>query len=103
VTGVVAGAVGGTIRALLIADTLASIVARYAAVPGWFIGVVLAVFVALATLVSAGAGAALAFAGVRLSRLRARSGSSATSESRDRAKRGGEAQAAEAGRAERDN
>jgi len=69
-TGLVSGAVGGTIRALLIADSLRGIVARYAAVPDWFITATLGVFVVLAVLLSAAGGAALAFAGVRLSRAR---------------------------------
>jgi hypothetical protein len=73
-TGILSGAVGGTIRALLIADALRLIVARYAAVPDWFIAVALGVFVALSTVVSAAGGAALAFGGVRLAKLsRARS------------------------------
>lgn len=66
ITGLVAGAIGGAIRALLIADSVKVIVARYAAVPDAFIGVALAVFVLLATAVSAAGGAAVAFAGVRL-------------------------------------
>lgn len=66
--GLVSGAAGGTIRALLIADGLRDIVGRYAAVPDWFIAVVLAVFVALSVAASAAGGAALGFAGVRLAR-----------------------------------
>jgi hypothetical protein len=68
-TGILSGAVGGTIRALLIADALRLIVARYAAVPDWFIAVTLGVFVALSTVVSAAGGAALAFVGVRFRRI----------------------------------
>lgn len=66
--GILSGAAGGTIRALLVADALRQIVARYAAVPDWFIAVALGVFVALSTVVSAAGGAALAFGGVRLAR-----------------------------------
>ena len=66
--GILSGAAGGSIRALLIADALGQIVARYAAVPDWFIAAVLGVFVALSTLVSGAGGAALAFGGVRLSK-----------------------------------
>ncbi|OLC52564.1 MAG: hypothetical protein AUH85_16825 [Chloroflexi bacterium 13_1_40CM_4_68_4] len=67
-TGLISGAAGGAIRALLIAGALREIVSRYAAVPDWFIAVVLGVFVVLATGVSAAGGAALAFAGVRVAK-----------------------------------
>jgi hypothetical protein len=67
--GMLSGAAGGTIRALLIADALRQIVARYAAVPDWFIALALGVFVALSTLASAAGGAALAFGGVRLRKI----------------------------------
>ena len=66
--GMVAGVVGGTLRALLIADAVRDAIARNAVVPEWFIGAVLAVFVMLSAVVSVLAGAALAFAGTRLSR-----------------------------------
>src|SRR5713101_9970450 len=65
-TGVIAGLVGGAVRAFLIADAVGDIVARYAAVPDWFVPTALAIFVALAAVVSAIGGAALAFAGVRI-------------------------------------
>jgi hypothetical protein len=71
-TGAVAGLVGGTVRAFLIAGAVGDIVDRYAAVPEWFVPAVLVVFVALAVLVSAVGGAVLAFAGVRIRRSRAR-------------------------------
>jgi hypothetical protein len=66
--GVAAGLVGGSIRAWLIADAVRDAIARFAEVPDWFVSIVLIVFVALSLLVSAAGGAALAFAGVRLSR-----------------------------------
>ncbi len=66
--GVAAGLIGGSIRALLIADVVRDAIARYADVPNWFVLMVLIVFVALSVLASAAGGAALAFAGVRLSR-----------------------------------
>ena len=78
-TGVFAGLVGGALRAAIISDALRDAVSRYAAVPDWFFTGVLAGFVVLAVVVSAAGGAAVAFAGVRIRR--ARSGSSATSES----------------------
>ena len=65
--GVTAGLIGGSIRAWLIADAVREAIARYAEVPDWFVLMVLIVFVALSVLVSAAGGAALAFAGVRLS------------------------------------
>ena len=67
-TGVLAGLVGGALRALIISGAVADLVARYAAVPDWFIAVTLGVFVALSTVVSAAGGAALAFGGVRLAK-----------------------------------
>jgi hypothetical protein len=74
-TGVFAGAVGGSVRAWIIADAVRDIVARYAAVPDPFVPASLAVFVGLAAVVSAVGGAAIAFAGVRIRKLsRARSG-----------------------------
>jgi hypothetical protein len=68
IVGVAAGLIGGSIRAALIADAVRDAISRYAEVPEWFIVSVLVVFVAMSALVSAAAGAALAFAGVRLSR-----------------------------------
>ena len=67
-TGVVAGLVGGTVRAWLIAGAVRDIVERYAAVPDWFVPAVLAAYVALAGIASAVGGAAIAFAGVRIAR-----------------------------------
>jgi len=69
ITGFLAGMIGGTVRAVIIADVVADAVARYATVPLWFVPLVLAVFVVGATVVSAVAGAALAFLGVRLERV----------------------------------
>lgn len=68
VVGASAGLIGGGIRAWLIADPVRDAITRYADVPEWFVLAVLVVFVALSLLVSAVGGAALAFAGVRVSR-----------------------------------
>lgn len=68
IVGVVAGLVGGTLRAVIIRDALADAVGRYAAVPEWFVPAALAAFVMLSAGVSALGGAAVAFAGVRVSR-----------------------------------
>jgi hypothetical protein len=68
IVGVGAGLIGGSIRAWLIADAVRDAIARYADVPEWFVTIVLVVFVAFSVLVSAASGAAVAFAGVRLSR-----------------------------------
>ncbi len=67
-TGVVAGLVGGTVRAIIIGGVVADLVARYAAVPDWFVPAALGVFVVLACAVSAAGGGALAWTGRRLSR-----------------------------------
>src|SRR5207244_1080499 len=53
---------------LLVAGPVADLVARYAAVPDWFVPGVLAVFVALSCVASAVGGGALAWTGRRLSR-----------------------------------
>ncbi len=68
IVGVAAGLIGGTIRAWLIADAVRDAIASYADVPEGFVVIVLIVFVALSVLVSAAGGAALVFAGVRVSR-----------------------------------
>jgi hypothetical protein len=68
IVGIAAGLIGGSIRAWLIADPVRDAIASYADVPEWFVWVVLIAFVVLAVLVSAAGGAALAFAGVRVSR-----------------------------------
>lgn len=68
ITGVFAGLVGGTVRALIISGAVAVLVARYAAVPDWFVTVALGVFVALSCAASAAGGGALAWTGRRLSR-----------------------------------
>ena len=73
-TGAAAGLVGGTVRAWLIAEPVRDIVARYAAVPEWFLPIALALFVALSAVVSAIGGAAIAFIGVRVRRSRATRG-----------------------------
>jgi hypothetical protein len=67
--GLVAGLVGGALRAWLIADAVRDAIGRYIVDPDVFATVVLVVFVALSMVVSALGGAALAFAGVRVSRL----------------------------------
>jgi hypothetical protein len=68
VTGAFAGLVGGTVRAVIISGAVADLVARYAAVPEWFVPGALAVFVGLSCAVSVVGGAALAWTGRRLSR-----------------------------------
>ena len=68
VTGAFAGLIGGTVRALIISGAVADLVARYAAVPDWFVPVALAVFVGLSSAASVAGGAALAWTGQRLSR-----------------------------------
>jgi len=67
-TGVVAGLIGGTVRAFIIGGVVADLVARYAAVPDWFVPAALAVFVGLSCAASAAGGGALAWTGHRLSR-----------------------------------
>jgi len=68
IVGVAAGLIGGTVRAAMINDALVDAVGRYVAVPEWFVPVALAGFVLLSAVVSAIGGAAVAFAGVRISR-----------------------------------
>jgi hypothetical protein len=68
VTGAFAGLVGGTVRAIVISGAVADLVARYAAVPEWFVPTALAVFVGLSCAASVVGGAALAWTGRRLSR-----------------------------------
>jgi hypothetical protein len=68
VTGVLAGLVGGALRALIISGAVAALVARYAAVPDWFISVALGVFVVLSCVASAVGGGAIAWTGRRISR-----------------------------------
>jgi hypothetical protein len=67
-TGVLAGLVGGALRALIISEAVADLVARYAAVPGWFIFVVLGIFIVLSCVASAVGGGAIAWTGRRISR-----------------------------------
>jgi hypothetical protein len=68
ITGLLAGLVGGTLRAFIISGAVADLVARYAAVPDWFIAVALGIFVVLSCLASAVGGAAIAWTGRRISR-----------------------------------
>jgi hypothetical protein len=67
-TGVLAGLVGGTLRALIISGAVADLVARYAAVPDWFITVALGIFAVLSCVASAAGGGAIAWTGRRISR-----------------------------------
>jgi hypothetical protein len=67
--GAAAGGIGGSIRAWLIAEPVTEAIGRYVAAPGSFATAALVVFVAISLVASAAAGGALAFAGVRLSRL----------------------------------
>ena len=67
-TGAFAGLIGGTIRAVIISGAVSSMVARYAALPDWFVPSALAVFVGLSCAASVAGGAALAWTGRRLSR-----------------------------------
>ena len=68
VTGAFAGLIGGTVRAVIISGSVKELVARYAAVPDWFVVVALAVFVGLSSAASATGGGTLAWTGRRLSR-----------------------------------
>jgi hypothetical protein len=67
-TGALAGFIGGTVRAVIIGGAVADLVARYAAVPEWFVPAALAAFVGLSCATSAVGGGALAWTGCRLSR-----------------------------------
>ena len=64
--GLVAGVVGGSLRALLIADAVREAIARNAVVPEWFVGAVLVAFVVVSAVVTVVGGATLTFAGSRL-------------------------------------
>jgi hypothetical protein len=68
ITGLLAGLVGGALRAFIIGGAVADLVARYAAVPDWFIAVALGIFVILSCVASAVGGGAIAWTGRRLSR-----------------------------------
>jgi hypothetical protein len=68
IVGVAAGLIGGTVRAAIISGALGDAVDRYVDVPEWFVPAALAAFVVLSAVVSAIGGAAVAFAGVRISR-----------------------------------
>ena len=67
-TGVLAGLVGGTLRAVIIGGAVAELVARYAAAPDWFITAALGVFVLLSCVASAVGGGAIGWTGRRISR-----------------------------------
>ena len=67
-TGALAGLIGGSVRALIISGSVADLVARYAAVPVWFITLALGVFVVLSCVASAVGGGAIAWTGRRISR-----------------------------------
>ena len=68
IAGALAGLIGGTLRVLIVGEQVAYAIARAAPAPEWFISLVFVVFVVGAICVSAAAGAALAFLGVRLAR-----------------------------------
>jgi hypothetical protein len=68
ITGLLAGLGGGALRAFIISGAVADLVARYAAVPDWFIAVALGIFVVLSCLASAVGGGAIAWTGRRISR-----------------------------------
>jgi hypothetical protein len=68
VTGVLAGLGGGAVRAVIISGAVSDLVARYAAVPDWFITVALGIFVVLSCVASAVGGGAIAWTGRRISR-----------------------------------
>lgn len=68
ITGALAGLIGGAVRALIISGEVVLIVARYAAVPDWFVPLALAAFVLLSCVASCVSGGALAWTGRRISR-----------------------------------
>jgi len=70
VTGALAGGLGAVLRALILLDTVASAVSRYAIVPTWFVPAYLVSFVIVALIVSAVAGAVIAWLAFRLTRTR---------------------------------
>ena len=74
--GVIAGTIGGAVRAVIISGVVADAISRYALVPGWFVPGVLTLFVAGSALVSAAGGAALCFAAIRIRRATSRGASS---------------------------
>jgi len=63
--GLGAGVVGGTLRAMLVADAVREAITRNAVVPDWSAGAVLGAFVAGSALASITGGAALGWAGSR--------------------------------------
>jgi len=67
-TGLVAGAIGGALRAWIIREETERLVSRYSVESTFFVGVGLAVFVVLSCAASAVGGGALAWTGRRLSR-----------------------------------
>jgi hypothetical protein len=68
ITGALAGLLGGALRAFIISGAVTDLVARYAAVPDWFITVALGTFVVLSCAASAVGGGALMWTGRRISR-----------------------------------
>ena len=68
ITGVLAGLAGGALRAFIISGGVTDLVARYAAVPDWFITMALGIFVVLSLVASAVGGGAIAWTGRRVSR-----------------------------------
>jgi hypothetical protein len=68
ITGELAGLIGGAVRALIISGPVGELIARYAAVPEWFVPAALATFVILSCVASGVGGGALAWTGRRLSR-----------------------------------
>lgn len=66
--GAAAGLLGGAIRAVLIAEGVRGVIARYVVLPDGFVTLVLAVFVAACVAVSCAAGAACALGGRRWAR-----------------------------------
>ena len=68
ITGVLAGLAGGAVRAVIISGAVSDLVARYAAVPDWFITMALGIFVLLSCVASAVGGGAIAWTGRRISR-----------------------------------
>ena len=68
ITGVLAGLAGGAVRAFIISGAVSELVARYAAVPDWFITVALGIFVVLSCVASTVGGGTTAWTGRRISR-----------------------------------
>lgn len=71
IAGLVAGLLGGTIRALAVSDYLGATIRGFG-LPVMFLAISLAVFVVVAVIATGAAGAALTWLGFRLGRLRPR-------------------------------